>query len=71
MRFEKWALVRHAVVPHKGGGGFIERCLAAVTAATRDIGPAGVERSAVYVRSVVCAHFVSDYFWQILADFWH
>ena len=63
-------MVRHAVVPHKGGGGFIERCLAAVTAGPEISGRSCLERSVVYVRSVVCAHFVSDFFWQILADFW-
>ena len=48
----------------------IERCLAAVTAGPEISGRSCVEGSVVSVRSVVCAHFVSDYFWQILADFW-
>ena len=48
----------------------IERCLAAVTAGPEISGRPCVEGSVVYVRSVVCAHFVSDNFWQILADFW-
>ena len=46
----------------------IERCLAAVTAAPWISGSSCVEASVVSVRSVVCAHFVSDNFWQILAD---
>ena len=45
---------------------FIERCLAACTAATGDFGPACVERSVVFVRS---AHFlfltISGRSWQM------
>ena len=49
---------------------FIERDLAAVTAAPWISGSSCVEASLVSVRSLVCAHFVSDNFWQILADSW-
>ena len=66
--------IRHAAdLPRRKGRIFllfIERCLAAVTAGPEISGRSCVEGSVVYVRSVVCAHFVSYFFWQILADFW-